>query len=263
LAAVLGSFVLLAAAPSASADGTSECLSSFVNAQELRKAGKLVGAREQAAACGRDACPRQLRDECVTWVRELDASIPSIVLFVRTPENADAGGARVLVDGLVLPDALDGRGHGIDPGPHVIRAESPSFDPVEVSVLIHQGERDRPVELSLRPRAKAAEAPRPSLLPVAIPAAVGAVGIGVFAAFDLWGYYGSPGYQSLSHDCSPRCSPSDVDSVRTRFVVADVGLGVALAAAGVATAIWLVRGHPPNGAAATAGASGAGLGVSF
>ena len=87
-------------------------------------------------------------------------------------------------------------------------------------------------------------------------AGVGAIGLGVFATFGLWGYFGSPGYRSLQA-CAPGCSPADVDTVRGRFLVSDVGLAVGVVGAGVATVLWLTRGHgekpPPPAQAFTPG----------
>jgi hypothetical protein len=260
---LLAAIVVLLSPRPAAADDKAECLASYVKAQELRKDGKLRASREQAAVCGRAVCPDQLRNDCVTWVRELDESLPSIVPSVRTREGVELTSARVLVDGQPMPDALDGRAHTIDPGRHVLRAEASGFVPQEQEVLVHEGEHDRPIRIILEPKAPAsAVAPPPSprersILPVAIPAAVGAAGLGVFATFGLWGYYGSPGYQSLG-SCKGHCAQSDVDTVANRFLVSNIGLAVAAAGVAVATIVWLVQRH---GAEPSSGAAPAAVGV--
>jgi len=253
----------------AGADETSACLSSYVKVQELRTAGRLRAARDQAAVCGRDVCPRQLRDDCVGWMRELDASLPSIVLSVHAPDDTELTSASIAIDGEAMPDALDGRAHAVDPGPHRIRAEAPGFLAAEVPLLAHQGEHDRPVKISLQAAAQAGGSPwggtssrsGSPALPILIPGAVGGAGLGVFATFGLWGYFGSPGYQSL-HACEGHCSASDVDTVRTRFLVSDVGLFVGVAGAAVATFFWLRRG-PRADSAPNVTVSADGMGWTF
>ena len=53
---------------------------------------------------------------------------------------------------------------------------------------------------------------------------------------------GASGYvaeQKLRERCAGACSASDVDSVRTRYRIADVGLGVGAVAGIAAAAVWL------------------------
>jgi hypothetical protein len=252
---------LLATTPFAFADDKAECLSSYVGAQELRRLGKLGAARDEAARCGRDACPVRLRDDCVTWVRELDTSLPSVVLSARGSGQVDVIGARAFIDGAAVPGALDGRAHPLDPGAHSIRVEAEGWSTVETSIVLGEGEHARPVPLVLQPVAPPPRQGR-SLLPMMIPAGVAAVGVGVFATFGLWGYYGSPGYQSL-HQCEPMCSASDVETVRTRFFVSDIGLGVAIAGAAALTVIWLTHRHSDSPPTPQASFVERGLRVSF
>src|SRR6185295_6535823 len=53
------------------------------------------------------------------------------------------------------------------------------------------------------------------------------VGIGTFA---LFGSMGNSGKKDLQNSCAPFCSTSDVNSkVKSKFLIADIGLGVAIA----------------------------------
>jgi hypothetical protein len=63
---------------------------------------------------------------------------------------------------------------------------------------------------------------------------LGAAALGSFAFFALTG---KSDENDLRDSCSPNCPESDVDSVRTKYLVADISLGVGIASLGAAT--WL------------------------
>ena len=65
------------------------CLATYVESQSERRAGKLLAARAAAVTCGSESCPDVLRSDCVTWLRELDASIPTVVFSASTPDGLD------------------------------------------------------------------------------------------------------------------------------------------------------------------------------
>ena len=54
-------------------------------------------------------------------------------------------------------------------------------------------------------------------------------------------------YDELNDSCSPNCSEEQVDSVKTRALVADVLFGVAAAAAVTATVLYFLEGRPSAG----------------
>ena len=64
---------------------------------------------------------------------------------------------------------------------------------------------------------------------------VAVAGLGSFGYFSLTG---KSKQSDLEDSCAPRCSDEDYDNMQRNFVIADVSLGVALIAGGVAT--WLV-----------------------
>src|SRR5688572_22163765 len=88
LEAVLCAWLVLCAA-SASAQPSGEdpvsaeaeaCAVAFERVQELRKSSKLVEAQKQAIVCSSRQCPDLVVGPCVTWLEELAAEIPSIVV---------------------------------------------------------------------------------------------------------------------------------------------------------------------------------------
>ena len=66
---------------------------------------------------------------------------------------------------------------------------------------------------------------------------VGAVGVVGLVSFAVLGAVGRGDESQLKSSCSPNCAKADIDSVRTKYALADVSLGAGIASLGVA-AIW-------------------------
>jgi hypothetical protein len=78
---------------------------------------------------------------------------------------------------------------------------------------------------------------------------VGVAGLGVFAGFGL---AGKSSQDDLEKTCSPRCSPDDGKSVKTKYLLADIGLGVGVLSLAAAT-YFAVRPAPAPQPIASAG----------
>jgi hypothetical protein len=259
---LLASFVGLAFTGDASAaDEKQACLTSYEQAQQLRQQGKLKASREQLAVCSREACPKFIRTDCVKWQEEVVASLPTVVVEARDPQGKETILVRVVVDGAVMAERLDGRAFDIDPGPHNVRYEY-GDDVIEERVVIREGERNRKLSVSF---AKDKEGARPALgatpsggtsssggtperdqTPTERPvpaltyafAGLGVVGLGTFAFFAL---KGKSDEDKLKSDCSPNCAKGDVDDLKTKFLIGDVGLGVGIVSLAVATVVYATR----------------------
>jgi hypothetical protein len=81
----------------------------------------------------------------------------------------------------------------------------------------------------------------PSRVPAFVAAGVSAIAVGSFAYFAL---RGDGKYHDLLHSCAPSCSSDSVSPVTSAFIVADVSLGVAVVAAGIATWLFLAQSSP-------------------
>jgi serine/threonine protein kinase len=77
-----------------------------------------------------------------------------------------------------------------------------------------------------------------SLVPAFIVGGIGVVALGSFAVFGLGG---KSDVSTLEKECKPNCAQSDVDSARTKLIIADISLGVGVVALGVATYMILTR----------------------
>jgi hypothetical protein len=231
------------------------CSQAYEKAQEEKAAGRLNFAIAQLKDCVDTACPKFIREDCSRWLVEAEAALPSLVFAVRR-DGKDQLEVEVTCDGAVLAQALDGKAIPIDPGLHTFIIRIPGFDPVERQLLVREGERNRRVEADFRtPRAnpfalidQTAAAPsgggaRRTILTYGL-AGVGVLGVGGFALFAV---LGRRQQSDLEHDCAPSCSSARVDSVKTKYLVADLSLGVGVAALGAATYLFLTnRGAKAN-----------------
>jgi hypothetical protein len=81
--------------------------------------------------------------------------------------------------------------------------------------------------------------PRSTLLLPTLLAGVGVLGLATFAGVGLGANADLSALESSPCAAQRTCMPSDVDSVRTRYVVADVALVVGVVSLAAATIVWL------------------------
>jgi hypothetical protein len=236
------------------------CAAKHELAQVLRNAGKLVEAREALVACSQAACQTAVRADCVGWFDQVNDTIPTVVLSAKTGSK-DEVNARVAIDARTASLRTDGKPIELNPGVHVVRFENPPFDPIEQQILLVPGEKNRVVsvtfgELESAPEtfeAKPAVAPtrdaptallthRPIPTVGYVLGGVAVVGAATFAGLALWG---QDQRNSLESSCRPVCAASRVNGVHTKFVAADVSLGVAAAAAVAAGIVYFARPAEP------------------
>jgi hypothetical protein len=219
-------------------DARDACFTAYEQGQRLRKDGKLRAAHDQLAACTDPACAGFVRKDCSAWLDQVESSIPAVVLMPRS----DAKGSRdlsvtVFVDGERIAERIDGRAIPVDPGPHDVRYELDGRS-VEQRVVVPEGNKTFPLVVDLD-----ALAPQPPSPPTAgtppsranpwferlptstyVLGGVAMVGLASFTGFGLAG-------RSIQ-SCAPTCTRTQVSSLRSDYVVADVSLLMALAATG-------------------------------
>lgn len=248
----------LGAPRAAHADPT--CISAYEQAQTLRKDGKLVSAKAQAAICARAECPALLTKDCTKWLAELESSTPTVVFDARTPQGKERVDVRVKVDGVVLVQRLDGKAVAVDPGSHTFVFEVEGATPVEQTVVIREGEKNRKLAATVATDddASAKGGARPVPTGVWIFGGVSLVALTTSLVFALDGF----GKKSDLDECKPRCAPDDVDAMNARFAVADVTLGIGLAAGAAAAYFFFTRPSVEPGRPAGAAQGPAAAGVS-
>ncbi len=270
------SLLVLALATSWSAGARAEqvtCFNAPVEGQKLRKAGKLLAARQQFLTCAQKECPAEIVDDCAKWASEVERALPSVVIAARDPQGRDLVDARVSIDGSVFAP-LGSRATRLDPGKHTLSVRTADGEVIDRELTLQEGEHERsfvvtfgaPVEPPHSPamlsHGAATNDARPVPPVVWIVGGVGAVGMVSFATFGILGVSA----RSSAH-CDVGCPSSDKSDVDTKLLVADVSLGIGLVALGVAAALYVMR---PNAAASTAflgvlatGPGSVGLGGSF
>jgi hypothetical protein len=216
-----------------------------------------LAAREDLEHCAEASCPSIVRSECTTELRRLVPRIPSVVFAVRSPEGRDLVDVRVDANGKVLLPRLGAESVPLNPGPYRFDFFGSDGTKAEQEILLREGEVSRRIDVVLAPPALApgarASSASPSIWtpPVTLSAVTAATGLALFGFFALNGH--------SEESCRPDCTRQQVDRLRRDYLVADVSLGVALAATAVggyliyeqsktSTAVTARLSHTPGGA---------------
>jgi len=256
LRALTGILILsiLTASRVAAADAQ-ECVAQNNAAADHRANHRLLAARTAYRACvAEPGCPDMVRSECESALSELKTAIPTLLVSVLDEQKHDAVGATLTVDGRVV--AVDGSPIEVDPGPHQLLAADQGAA-AGIQVISVENEANREVELVLKGLHSALVSPdRESELAGASPAASGlatprsrvpsyVLGGASAVALASFGYFAISGHSEVNQleQCKPNCSRSDVRDVRTKYLVADVSLGVSVVAL-VAAGYLLLRSAP-------------------
>lgn len=233
-----------------------ECISSYESSQELRVEGKLREVRPALKRCQQSDCSRAIRKDCSTWAAEVDRSIPSLSVTVVDASGSEIKGARLLLDG--APAALEGGVIEVNPGAHVVRAESEGKVASEERVTAVLNGKKQAVKIRLasvptaassssEPAAVSADVPRRKV-PTATWVAAGVAGVGFLAGAYFFSSARSGEDDLKGRGCAPGCPASDVDVVRRDRLLTYVGLGVGVGALGAAAAFYFLRPRPPESA---------------
>ncbi len=245
------------------------CAEAYEKSQEQRTRGHLGTALVYLRQCLDLSCPKFMREDCSRWFDQAEAALPSVVFAVRR-DGKDQFDVEVMCDGSPLAPSLDGKAIAVDPGVHTFSFRAPGLAPVEQQVMVREGERNRIIEVELPSRVPAPPETVSGLVTPTEDAAatvtsgggsasgtlwmyslagIGALGI---VNFGIFGLLGKSQRDDLQRTCAPDCQSNQVDSVKTKYIVADVSLGVGLLSAGVATYLFIVnRRHPSDGTGRT------------
>jgi hypothetical protein len=234
-------FVPLWPLPAGAADDhVQECIGEHVEAQLLRKQGRLIAARDRLVECAEPTCPALVREECEALTRELEAAQPSVVLGAVDADGQPTSEPLVSIDGMTELIPLDGRPILLDPGAHQIRFQHPEGSIREVELVLAESEHERRVVADFRPTDGSdggLERRWPSSV-MLVSAGVATVALGSFTYFALAGR----SVESELDRCKPDCeNRTDIDRMRSRYLIADVSLGVALVSLGVGAYAWTQR----------------------
>jgi hypothetical protein len=240
-AGALGLLSALLALP-ARAGNVHACDAAYERAQTLRDAKSLLAAREQLRLCARATCPGFMVKDCTTWLGEVEARIPSVVLVATDGAGAPLQDVTVSVDAAGRRP-LDGTSVEIDPGPHRFAFVLSDGTKLVKEHLVVEGQKEQRVAVTFGSPHPAETAAEPA--PPADPAvnrfpyaglgyAIGAVGV---AGLVVGGIFGVEALATKGNHCNAQdaCTPGTSSTIHTDASVATVGLvgGGVLAAAGL------------------------------
>jgi hypothetical protein len=196
--------------------------------------------------------------DCARWLNEVRAETPSVVFAARDDTGHDLQDVTVSHGKHEIAGRIDGTAVALDPGPYDLRFHASDGRLITLSVVVRQGEKNRLIDVvfpratgwrKVEPSAPSKSARHPLTaeprggspepidpLPLAL-AGAGVVAVGSFAYF---GWTARSDVNEMRYRCSPRCPDNEVDSARSRALVADISLGVGvLALAGAAALTWV------------------------
>lgn len=250
-ATVLGGvFLAEGIAQAGPAEDREHCASAAEQAQQLRDEGKYRRAREQMLVCARDVCPAHIKADCGRWLTDLEPIAPTVVFGARDAKGADVLDVKVSMDGQPIQERLDGKPVLVDSGEHTFKFEAKDGSVKEERVLLRAAEKARPIIVTFGSAAAPLAQPGPTapaqddrsqswIVPTAIVGGIGVLALGSFAVFGLSGRGDVDDLEDSG--CRPNCNKDDVDSARTKLIIADVSLGVGVVALGVAAYMFFTR----------------------
>ena len=231
--------VAVAVAAPARAEDKAECAAASLNGQKMQDQGKYLDARREFVACSHAACPPLLQKDCGDWLADLEQRTPSVVLGLRDASGKDVAEARVLVDGTLLTERLDGRPVAIDPGDHVFQWQLPDGRSAQQHVVIQAGEKNRVLAARLEGPPETARTTGTSGSRIAS-YVLGGVAVGAFTSFAILGLSGRSDVDHLRSTCAPYCEQSQLDAAKTKLIVADVSLVTGIVSLGVAAVLFFI-----------------------
>ena len=237
------------------AENLQDCAQAYERAQEEKKTGQLISALTQLKTCVALECPAFIREDCARWMAQAESALPTVVFPIDEDGN-DLTDVAILCDSKPLTGKLNGKAVPVDPGLHAFSFQAPGHASVERKVLAREGEHNRIIKVVFNSTTKihtpleppsassgtAFQAETDTRSRKLAPYAFAGVGILGLAGFTTFAFLGNSQARDLERSCSPNCQPGQVDSVKTKYHLADVSLGVGLVSVGVATYLWL-RGH--------------------
>jgi hypothetical protein len=240
---------------------TAQCLAAADQSIQLRDQHQLRAARAQMLVCAATSCPAAVQSECLRRVDQINAAIPTVVFEPKDASGNDLSNVSVEIDGQPLAPRLDGTALPLDPGVHRFRFVPEGGSPVEKTIVIHEGEKDRHERIDLgggaapigtATRAPGAQAASASIAPPSegdpgasrrlLAYIVGGAGVAGLAVGTIFGVMASSDSSNSKNECSSvPCagytkSLNDYNSASTEATVSTIAFvagGAAVAAGAV------------------------------
>ena len=185
--------------------------------------------------------PDLVREDCAKSLATLDGNIPSAV-FSAQAETGEITDVRVLVDGNLVSEKIDGKAFVLNPGEHRARFIKVGRLPVEMSFVAREGEKNHSVLASFGTPAKPETVKKQEggkHVPI-LPIILGGVGLAAVGGGFAFRLSADADARDLRDSCAPACSGSSRDSLSNKLVMSNVSFaagGVLLAASAIA---WII-----------------------
>jgi hypothetical protein len=235
--------------PAVAHASVASCVEAHSKGQAERNAGHLQNARAQFLACTAEECPGAIQSECSTLLTEVEGFMASVVFAAVGSDGKDAVDVKVTVDGEQVMDQLSGLATNLDPGSHEVTYTWPDGFEQKDTIVVAQGEKNRRVEMRRAPTVtekldtKPAAPPPPRKAPVAA-WVVGGLGVAALGSFATFAVLGKSAEHAMD-GCKPYCEQSQADKMRLRYLIADISLGVGVAAIGVSSFLFVRASRSP------------------
>jgi hypothetical protein len=122
---------------------TSECLAASDASLKDGNEHQLRAERRHLLVCAASSCPSDIRKECTRRVEEVNAAMPALVFEAKNGAGNDLSDVKVMMDGEVLADHLNGTALVVDPGKHSFVFEAQGEDSITKELVVREGEKDR------------------------------------------------------------------------------------------------------------------------
>ncbi len=252
-----------------------ECIAAADEGQKLRDDGKLNAARDKFVVCATKTCPNIIAKSCASWRDDADRDMPTVTFRVLDEGGKEVLDAKIAIDETKDAQPITAKAAPLDPGEHVAHARRDGGRTADEKFLLRPGEKNRMIELHFAPLPPPPSQPKPGLPP---PSAVtndgfrvpllGWVGLGVFVAggatTTVFAVMAKSDESDLrSRGCAPNCPSSDKDSINTKLLVANVGMGIGIVGLGVTvvTTVLANTGHNKSTSGVTSSVPGPAVGA--
>jgi hypothetical protein len=269
-----------AAASTAYAQSDDACIAASEKALSLRKAGRLLDSRKEAAICAASACPDVVKATCQQRLGEVNQAVPAIVFDIKDAAGRDLADVRLTVDGTPYAEKVVGAAITLDPGDHEFKFEVPGQEPVVRHFVLRETEKNRREAIvvgsvAVRPTPTGATAPTPDLGTALTPAAdtgtstwssqrtiglaVGGAGIAGVILGSVFGAIASSKWHSSQTECPMAgCTDhaqavTDHDSATSAATVSTVAFVVGGAALATGVVLFFTAPHRTESAPSTVG----------
>lgn len=238
------------AAPPAS---TKACIDAFDQGQRSRTDRHLKQAQKELLVCTQESCPVVLRADCSSVLRTVEAAMPSAVFAADDGEGHDLVDVRVKLGNEVLAEKLDAKAIEFDPGTYELRFEKAGLPPQNVPYVASEGEKNRVIRVSFKPRPPSVVAigpelpePKRSVVGWSVPIGLGVLGVSALAVAGIGRMQFASDRDDLRATCAPDCSQAQRADLSDTVVQSNVALGLGLGLLAGAAISWFVLRPAPG-----------------